>query len=119
MEKELLDGELAFYEKQCAMAEDDINDSIDMVPHVVVKKSRDVKAWTSFALGIISSLAWIVPISGLPVTIVGIVLGAVSMNKKNNSGIAIAGFVINLVFLVCTIVQGIIDIIFYFRKNSK
>ncbi len=117
MEKELLDEELAFYEKQCAAEEEDINDSIDMTPHVIIKQSHDIKAWTSFALGIISSLAWIVPIIGLPVTIVGIVLGAVSMKKKNDHGIGVAGFIINLVFLVCTIAKGIIDIIFYFRKK--
>ena len=110
-----MDEELAFYGKHCAMDEEEINDSIDMVPQVILQKKHDAKAWTSFALGIISFLAWIIPIIGLPVTIVGVVLGAVSIKKK--SGIGIAGFVINLVFLVCTIAKGIIDIIFCFKEK--
>jgi hypothetical protein len=83
------------------------------------RKAADLNAWTSLILGIIGSLGWLIPIIGLPVTIVGTVLGAVSMKAKTNRGIAIAGFVINTVFLTGAIAKGIVDIIFYLKKTNR
>ncbi len=75
-------------------------------------------AWASFILGIVASLGWIVPIIGLPVTIVGIVLGALNMKNYKAKGAAIAGFVINIIFLCASIAKGIVDIVGY-MKNKK
>lgn len=75
-------------------------------------------AWASFILGIVASLGWLIPIIGLPVTIVGIVLGALNMKNYKAKGIAIAGFVVNIVFLCASIAKGIVDIIGY-MKNRK
>lgn len=117
-DKALNHDEVEFYAKEYLVDQDDTNDSIDMTPQIVPVSRPNTNAWTSFILGIISSLGWILPIIGLPITIVGTVLGAVGMKNKRNRGIAIAGFVINLVFLLCTIAKGIVDIVFYFRRRD-
>lgn len=68
-------------------------------------------AWTSLILGVVASLGWIVPIIGLPVTVVGIVLGALNLKNRDAKGVAIAGFVVNIVFLCASIAKGIVDIV--------
>lgn len=111
--------EIEFYTKEYVVSEDELNNSVDMTPHQIVTNYRpNTNAWTSFILGVIGSLGWLVPIIGLPVTIVGTVLGAVGMKNKRSKGIAISGFVISLTFLICSIGKGVVDIIFYF-KNLK
>lgn len=76
-------------------------------------------SWTSLVLGIISSLGWMIPIIGLPVTIVGTVFGAINMKNRRSKGVAIAGFVINVVFLCASIAKGIVDIVIYAKKRKK
>ena len=110
--------DIEFYTKEYMMDEDDTNDSIDMTPQIVPVPRPNPNAWTSFILGIISSLGWIVPIIGLPVTIVGIVLGAIGMRQKRSRGIAISGFVINIVFLCGTIAKGIVDFVLYMKRKQ-
>ncbi len=80
------------------------------------KPESDAGSWTSLVLGIIGSLGWLIPIIGLPITIVGTVFGAINMKSRKSKGIAIAGFVVNLVFLAASIAKGILDIIKYMRK---
>lgn len=111
--------EIEFYTKEYSVDEDATNDSIDMTPQIVPVPRANTNAWTSFILGIVGSLAWLVPIIGLPITIVGTVLGAVSMKNKRSKGIGIAGFVINLVFLLVTIAKGIVDIVLYMRARKE
>ncbi len=81
------------------------------------EKNSSAGATTSLVLGIISSIAWIIPIIGLPITVVGIVLGAINMKSKKHKGMAIAGFVVNIVFLAATLAKGILDIIKLFKKK--
>lgn len=80
------------------------------------KPESDAGSWTSLVLGIIGSLGWIIPIIGLPITIVGTVFGAINMTNRRSKGIAIAGFVVNVVFLTASIAKGILDIIKWMRK---
>ena len=56
---------------------------------------------------------------GLPIAIVGTVLGAVGMKSKRSKGIAIAGFVINLVFLCASVAKGVLDIIWYLKARGS
>lgn len=112
------DEEIEFYTKEYIKSEEETTDG-EMASHQIVTNYRpNTNAWTSFILGVIGSLGWLVPIIGLPVTIVGTVLGAVGMKNKRSRGIAISGFVISLTFLICSIAKGIVDIIFYL-KNLK
>lgn len=76
-------------------------------------------SWTSLILGIIASLGWIVPFIGLPITIVGTVLGAMNMKNAKAKGAAIAGFIINLVFLCATIAKGIVDCVLYAKRSKN
>lgn len=80
------------------------------------KPESDAGSWTSLILGIIGSLAWIMPIIGLPITIVGTVFGAINMKSRKSKGIAISGFVVSLVFLAASVAKGILDIIKWMRK---
>lgn len=82
-------------------------------------KINSTASWTSLILGIIASLAWIIPFIGLPITIVGTVLGAMNMTNAKAKGAAIAGFVINLVFLCATIAKGVLDIVFYVKSGKS
>ena len=83
------------------------------------KPESSAGSWTSLVLGIISSLGWFMPIIGLPVTIVGTVLGAINMKSRKSRGVAIAGFVVNVVFLCATIAKGIVDIVMYAKRRNK
>lgn len=113
------DDEIEFYTKEYHVEDDETNDSVDMMPHIVGVSRPNANAWTSFILGIIGSLGWIIPIIGLPVTIVGTVLGAVGMKNKRSKGIAIAGFVINLVFMLCAIAKMVVDIVFFCKRKES
>ena len=82
-----------------------------------VKPQNSASSWSSLILGIIASLGWIMPIIGFPVTVVGIVLGAMNLRNRQSKGIAIAGFVVNIVFLCASIAKGIVDIVCYAKKS--
>lgn len=82
------------------------------------KPESDAGSWTSLILGIIGSLGWIIPIVGLPVTIVGTTFGAINMKSRKSKGVAIAGFVVSLVFLVASVAKGILDIIKWMRSTK-
>lgn len=110
--------EIEFYTKEYRVEDDETNNSVDMTPHIVAVPGPNANAWTSFILGIIGSLGWIIPIIGLPVTIVGTVLGAVGMKNKRAKGIAIGGFVINLVFMLCAIAKMVVDIVLFCKKKE-
>lgn len=88
--------------------------TIEIIHH----EERSRGAWASLILGIIGSLGWVIPIVGFPVTVVGIVLGALGMGKhKANRGVAIAGFVMNIVFVCAAIAKGIVDIVRFCKKR--
>lgn len=76
-------------------------------------------AWTSLILGIISTLSWMVPIVGLPITVVGLVLGAMNMRNPKAKGAAIAGFIVNTVFLCVTVAKGIVDLVMHIKHKKK
>ncbi len=72
---------------------------------------------TSLVLGVIGSVTWIMPILAIPINVVGIVLGAINMKGKKHRGISIAGFIINIVFLLAAIAKGIVDIVRYSKSK--
>ncbi len=72
MQQTTLGEELDFLDDEYEI--DAINDGVDVMSRPI--QSTQWNAWTSLILGIIGSLGWLVPIIGLPVTIVGTVLGA-------------------------------------------
>jgi len=62
-------------------------------------------AVASLVLGIVSLIAWFIPLLGLPISIVGLVLGIKSV-KSEKRGMAIAGIVMSSIGLVLTIING-------------
>ena len=62
----------------------------------------------SLVLGLIGIVAWLLPLAGYPVTIVAIVLGAKGMKQQSGRGMAIAGLVLGIVFLVLTLINSVL-----------
>lgn len=63
------------------------------------------KAIASLVLGIVGVFAWLIPLIGFPVAIVGLILG-IGVMKSSYRGMAIAGIVLNIIFLVLTIINS-------------
>ena len=62
-------------------------------------------AVASLVLGIISLIAWFIPPFGLPISIVGLVLGIKSV-KSEKRGMAIAGIVMSAIGLIASVING-------------
>lgn len=63
------------------------------------------KAMASLVLGAISLVAWCIPLFGLPMSIIGLVLGVKAL-KSSSRGMAIAGVVLSILGLVLTLING-------------
>ena len=72
--------------------------------------SKKDNSTTGLVLGLISIIAWIIPLIGFPVTICGIVFSAKSLNTPGR-GKAIAGLVLSIIFLCLTILNSIVGAI--------
>lgn len=81
------------------------------------KDKKATKAIIGFILGLISIIAWFIPLFGFPVTICGIVFSSMGMNS-NNKGKAVAGLTLSIIFLVVTFINSVagavISSIFYY-----
>ena len=84
---------------------------------IASKQKKSAGSVTSLVLGVIGSVAWIVPILAIPINVVGIVLGAINMKSNKHKGIAISGFVVNIVFLAVAIAKGIVDIVKFSKSK--
>ena len=62
-----------------------------------------------FVLGLIGIVGWFIPRVGFPVTIVGLIMSVRGKSKEpEKKGLATAGLVLNIIFLVATIVNSAI-----------
>lgn len=52
--------------------------------------NRKTQAMIGFILGLVSIIAWYIPLIGFPVTIIGIIFSALGMKSQTNKGKAIA-----------------------------
>ncbi len=68
----------------------------------------DKNANTGFILGLVSIIAWIIPLFGYPVTICGIVFSSKGLKSTTNKGKATAGLVLSIIFLIATLFNSII-----------
>jgi hypothetical protein len=68
------------------------------------KKDRST---TGLVLGLVSIIAWFIPLFGFPVTICGIIFSAKSLDTPGR-GKAIAGLVLSIIFLCLTIINSIV-----------
>jgi hypothetical protein len=63
------------------------------------KKDKSGSAIAALILGLFSLIAWLIPIFGLPISIIGLILGIVGFNSSKR-GIAIAGITITIITLI-------------------
>lgn len=62
-------------------------------------------------LGLVSIIAWYIPLIGFPVTICGIIFSAIGMKSQTNKGKAIAGLTLSIIFLIITIINSFLGAI--------
>ncbi len=72
----------------------------------VVQEEKKGMSIASLVLGICGFIAWCIPLIGYPVTILGIIFGAVGM-KKGGKKLAIAGIICSAITLVFTLINSI------------
>jgi hypothetical protein len=70
----------------------------------MMKPKRD-KSYVSQILRVIGLVAWIIPIIGAPISIIGLIFGIKSYSGKNRS-YAVAGIVLCIIGLLATIING-------------
>lgn len=76
--------------------------------NVVNKKEK--QATTGFVLGLVSIIAWIIPLFGYPITICGIVFSTKGL-KSSKKTMAIIGLVLAIIFLLLTLGNSIAGVI--------
>ena len=72
--------------------------------------SKTKCAVAGFILGLVSILAWILPLFGYPVTICGIVFSSKGL-KSSKKTMAIIGLIFSIIFLVVTLINSILGVI--------
>ena len=75
----------------------------------IVPQERKGQSIASLILGICGFICWLIPLFGFPVTIVGIIMGALGM-KKGGKGMAIAGIICSAIGLVLTLINSILGV---------
>lgn len=86
-----------------------LNDSLNN------KNSTDKKSTLGligFILGLVSIIAWYIPLIGVPVTICGIIFSGLGL-KSNNRGKSIAGLTLSIIFLVVSLINSALGVILY------
>jgi hypothetical protein len=71
-----------------------------------MQESGRTEAIVSLVLGILSLIAWCIPICGAPVTIAGIVLGVRGLRATSARAMAITGIVLSSLGLVATLINA-------------
>ena len=64
------------------------------------------KTTAGFVLALVSLITWIIPLLGLPTSIIGLVL-SINGRKESNSGMALAGIIISIIALIFTICNSL------------
>ncbi len=73
--------------------------------------NRPGLAIASLVLGLITLIAWCLPICGAPLAIAGIITGILGLNSTNR-GLAIAGLIIASLGLILSIVNSVVGMLF-------
>lgn len=76
----------------------------------VVPEEKKGQSIASLVLGLCSFIAWLIPLFGYPVTIVGIIMGASGM-KKGGKGMAIAGIICSVIGLLLTLFNSVLGVL--------
>lgn len=65
-----------------------------------------------FVLGLVGAIAWLIPLFGFPVTIVGLIKGCTAKRLQPENARAHTAVVLNIIFLSLTAVSSAIGIMF-------
>lgn len=88
-----------------------LNGSINNNNSVSNTEKGKTQAIIGLILGLVSIVAWYIPLIGFPITICGIIFSSIGMKSQTNKGKAIAGLTLSIIFLVVTIVNSILGAI--------
>lgn len=72
--------------------------------------STDKNANTGFILGLVSIIAWFIPLFGYPVTICGIVYSSKGLKSQTFKTKATIGLVLSIIFLIVTLINSILGV---------
>lgn len=75
------------------------------------EETANKKAQSGFILGLVGIIAWFIPLFGYPVTICGIVFSSKGLHSKEKKGMAVAGLVLSIIFLIVTLINSILGAI--------
>lgn len=68
------------------------------------------KSIASFVLGLVGIIAWLIPLFGYPVTIVGLSLGCIARKEEKNT-YSLVGIILCIITLVLTLINSIMGVI--------
>ena len=71
----------------------------------------DNYAKSGFTFGLLSIIAWLLPIVGYPITIVAIYKSSKGLKSNAFNGKAVAGLVLGIIFLIATLCNSIAGVI--------
>lgn len=69
------------------------------------------KANTGFILGLVSIIAWILPLIGYPVTVCGIIFSSKGLKAETNKTKATVGLVLSIIFLIATLTNSVLGVL--------
>lgn len=88
-----------------------LNGSINNNNNVSNTEKGKTQSIIGLILGLVSIVAWYIPLIGFPITIIGIIFSAIGMKSQTNKGKAIAGLTLSIIFLIVTIVNSVLGAI--------
>ena len=78
----------------------------------------DSKATVGFILGLISIIAWFIPLFGYPVCICGIIFSSKGLKSSTNKGKAVTGLILSIIFLCFTFFNSLLGVIITLESLS-
>ncbi|MCU6761239.1 Uncharacterised protein [uncultured Roseburia sp.] len=74
-------------------------------------ENKNTAAIIALVLGLVGIIAWLIPLFGYPVTIIAIVFGVKGRKIDFQKGMATAGLVLGIIFLVFSVLNSIAGIV--------
>lgn len=106
--------------KFCINCGKELNENQDVCLNCGVYVKQEIKtsedkveknATIGFILGLISIVAWLLPLCGYPVTICGIVFSSKGFSSTTNKNKAIAGLTLSIIFLLATLANSVLGVL--------
>jgi hypothetical protein len=85
------------------------------IPPPAPKNDRKGLAIAGFVLGILSLCAWLIPLCGFPMTIIGVILSALGIQSSQRT-LAIVGVVLAALGLLATILNSALGAITFLQN---